>query len=398
MRGLDRHGWRRRREERGTALLLGLIVIVLILGMTGAYLSVVLARSSTEVGRLNLDRAQKLADSALGVQISRLNAWSSNPGNGQTETFTRTVTQGTYTTTTTGTSDPNRFEVRVQATVEGTIARLFVVVQRDVEPLQGSLRGAVTARGTVKTVGSIQIDGRDHTENGWLNGSDGTFGISTKGSVTIGGASSVGGNGTAPTGAETATNREEAAVWGDGTDANGNGVIDPQERPYPDTPDEVLGLPDGTLKAMAIASGTYFTSEHSYEEWLDDYLDDHDDKMPSGVVIFLDFSSLSPTQMGAELNDQPSIIVQHSATGNAKMKNIHGKFKGLIISDLLEHLNGDAELVGGVFSLAADTLDTTFGNGSAHIKYSTSVLANLPDDPTSGQGFQVISYREEVQP
>jgi len=390
----------RRQAERGTVLFVSLVVIVAVMAVTGAFLSVVLAKSNTEVSRLNVQKARQLADGAVGVGISRLNAGLA-PSGTTIEEFRPPVTppEGNYVIWTQNAGDPDRFRLEVEATVQGEKAKLFVVVQRDREPLQGGLRGAITSRGDVRTTGSITINGNDHTESGVLTGDPGVYGISTKQTVTLGGSSSVGGNGQAPTGSENGNNREETAVWGDGTDANGNGVIDPWEKPYPNTPDEVLDLPAGTLQQMAQATGTYFTTENAYGAYIDGYKASNDGKMPSGVVIYLDFDSIVPLNFGSDFNDRPSIIVMHKhPTADAKMKNLHGAFRGLIIADLVEHLNGDLVLMGGVFSLAADTLDTTLGNGNAYVGYSSAVMNNLPDDPTRGQGFFVISYREDVQP
>ncbi len=387
----------RRPCERGTVMFVSLVTMVAVMAITGAFLSVVLSKSNTEVSRLNVQKARQLADAGVGLGISRLNAKIIPTGMNRDE-FRPSVppADGGYVVWTQSTGEPDRFGIDVEATVQVETAKVFVVVQRDREPLQGGLRGAITARGDVSTLGSIVVNGNDHTETGVLTGDPGLYGVSSKMTISIGGASTVGGNGEAPSGSESASNTEEAAAWGDGTDANGNGVIDPWEKPYPDTPDQVLDLPEGTLKQMAIETGTYFQTEGDFQTFMAAYKAANGGKVPGGVVIYCDFELIYPLEFGTEFNDKPTVFVQHMPAGNARMKDIHGKFRGLIISDLIEHLNGDFVLLGGIFSLAADNLDTTLGNGNAYIGYSSAVMSSLPDDPTRGAGFFVISYREEI--
>ncbi len=262
-------------------------------------------------------------------------------------------------------------------TKSGVRAKLQKVVQ--IVPLvAGFARGAITAKGDVDTLGTIVVDGRDHDYDGLLNGDPGTYGVSTMALVNINGASTVGGGGEAPSNSETANNVEENAVWTDG---------------YPPSPDAAFGLDEGTLKAAAQASGTYFTNSTDLNAFLT-----ANGGVPGGIILYADFDNWTACQFGPTYNDPPSIIVNHNAAGNAEMKNLHGKFRGLVMSDVITHINGDADICGAVMSFADENLGNCYGNGNAHVKYSSEVLSMLPG-ATTGDGkdvYHVLSW--EVVP
>ena len=66
----------------------------------------------------------------------------------------------------------------------------------------------------------------------------------------------------------------------------------------------------------------------------------------------------------------------HDGEGEAKLKNVSGTFKGVIISDDIEHINSNAKLIGALFGLKSEGV--TLGNGNAEVLFSPEILAGLP--------------------
>jgi hypothetical protein len=257
---------------------------------------------------------------------------------------------------------------------------------------------AVTANGPVTTLGNITIDGRDWNITGTAVVGAGKFGISTTSTISNSGNSKVGGNGIAPAKPPPAGTQQPNANWSDGVnqdadgsvdeeafdgiDNDGDGQIDEDTHGYPTTPDVQMHLANGTLKAAAIASGTYYTSAAEF----DAAVAANGGNVPGGKIIYCDFPTWLPAQLGANFNSPPSIIVHHTAGGTALMKNVHGNFCGLMLCDGVEHLNGDFILLGALQSFAPQSYGNAFGNGNAFVKLCTAALNNLP---TAGNAANV---------
>ncbi len=97
---------------------------------------------------------------------------------------------------------------------------------------------------------------------------------------------------------------------------------------------------------------------------------------------------------GIQASDaDPSIMVMHNAAGHAEMKDLHGTFRGLLMADYITHVNGDAIILGGIKSFADSAIGNAYGNGNAHVRYSSAILTRLPTDPQGGN-FTKISWRE----
>lgn len=192
---------------------------------------------------------------------------------------------------------------------------------------------AVAISGIASTNGNVTVDGRDHDADGNLTGAPGVFGIATSSPTFIqGGSSQVGGNGIAP------------AQPADPTTYQINSP------PLPPTPEAVLGVSDGALDA-------YKTSTPPSSPF-------------SGIVY------LTANWEGVNLDGSSGILICHTPAGDAYLKNVHGMFKGLIITDDIIHINGDAEIRGAVLGLK--TGGVTLGNGAGEVKFSSQLLANLP--------------------
>lgn len=200
--------------------------------------------------------------------------------------------------------------------------------------LAASAEAALKAASNITTNGQITIDGRDHDPNGNLTGAAGIYGVAVTTSTYVqSGSSQVGGNGIAP-----ANPHNPATVLLNAS-------------PLPPTPEEFLGLEPGDLDS-------YKTSTAPAPNF-------------SGIIYFTG-DAWQPVDFGTFSS---GIVIVHNADGDALMKNIHGSFNGLIITDKLEHLNGDMVVNGAIITTTQD--GNVVGNGSAEVNYSSEVLAGL---------------------
>ena len=214
------------------------------------------------------------------------------------------------------------------------------------------IKGAVTARTGVSTTGSIQIDGRNYDSTtifGTLLGK-GILGVAAGGTVTVDGASTIGGTNTPP---------QQALIEGETVSNN----IDTAG--YPQTPEEVFGLPPHSLdtyKCSTCPPSTYV-----------------------GIVY-----TETPCDFAG------GIYILHNDSGTASLENYHGHFKGLLIADEVKHFNSASSVLGAVVMLGKKTGGNCFGNGAARIRYCSRLLQKvLRLLPTAGRReVEVVSWRE----
>lgn len=214
-------------------------------------------------------------------------------------------------------------------------------------------KGAVTARTDVVTKGGIQIDGRDHdttTLFGTPLGTGGIVGVAAGGTVSAGGSSTIGGRFTAP---------QQATVPGETVAEN----IDLTD--YPQTPEEVFGLPPGALdsyKCTTCPPSTYF-----------------------GIVY-----TETPCDFAG------GIYILHNSSGTASLGNYHGHFKGILIADEVFHFNAASSVLGAVFMLGKTTGGNSFGDGAARIHYSSRMLTKAFKELLAPGRIdvEVVSWRE----
>jgi hypothetical protein len=218
------------------------------------------------------------------------------------------------------------------------------------------IKGAVTSPNDVASLGNIQIDGRDHDSTGGILATGGTFAVSSGGAVSAGGSSLMGGGTTPPQ----ATTIEGETVQSN-MDTTG----------YPNTPEEVLGLPPGTLDGFSSSScPTPPLSGMSYING-----DNHcSDLTGSGVLII------------------------HNSSGDANMGNFFGNFKGLIIADEHKHINDYSKVLGAIIMIGRDVGGNVFGNGDARIDYCSilveQALKDAYDTMNKRWAVPVVSWRE----
>jgi len=192
---------------------------------------------------------------------------------------------------------------------------------------------AVGANGSINTIGNFNADGRNYDPDGLtpLCDGNGSTGLSTRTTVSLGGSSAIGGtvNGVdyAPPskGLGDPGVVKENSTWSQMTSV-----------------DNALGLPEGTLKSLAQANGTYYTNSG---------------QVPSTIhgVTYVegDFSTA----------DGDGILI---VAGN--LGNFHGTFKGIIIAQSLNKANGNSLIVGSVLTLSTASADVL--NGTCDILFS----------------------------
>lgn len=231
-----------------------------------------------------------------------------------------------------------------------------IIAKIDPDPWMRWVEGAITARIDVKLLGNIVADGRDYDTTGGLLGMlltpwRGTFGVSSCGIVNADAASLVGGNTTAPTSPKlpNITVNENMSTTG-----------------YPTTPEEVLGLPAGSL-----------------------------DKYKTTTCPASDYYGIVYTEESC--NFAGGIYICHNSTGTASLNNYNGNFKGLIIADEDKHINGGASVLGAVVFLGKNAGGNCIGNGGADIHYSSRMLNKVAKDllpPPGRRTVTVVSWHE----
>ncbi len=310
----------------GSALLIAQLFVFLLTMGTLTYLSFVISGSTGtwDIGR----QAKAFYAAEAGVQrlLYELNNGGGNSVNG-------TLTTDTYSGTFTATYDLNAATITSTGTV-GTNSRTIVVRTRLIPSCVG---GAATTNCNVSTLGNITIDGRDYDNVGNLTGGPGVYGISSAGTVSQGGSSTIGGNGNAPAmpAASSAIKQNAGAL--------------PSTQPW-----DLLGVSEGWFNANVTVST---------EEPEDDF---------SGITYY---DPPGGTWNPADLGNYSGILIVHNATNTAKMKNVHGTFKGLIITDEVQSINAGTNISGAF--IVTGTTANTLGNGTASLVFSSKTLDGL---------------------
>lgn len=386
---------RRRASERGQALVCALMTSVMLFGVAASYMTLSYGGFENSNRELETVQARLYADEGLHRALAEVKAGVDADGDGLGN-LTLTGSDGRTLAVTMTDLGGGLYRMHASARLRRANAGSEVLVEvTSAGSLSFSPRAAITAKGAVSTTGSIVVDGRNWSDDGASMIGPGLFGISSKSTITQSGSSKVGGSGFAPAKPANAAALEKLANWNnavdedgdgvvgeepfDGIDDDGDGQVDEDTNSYPTSPDVELRLAPGSLKALAQAQGTYFATQAA----LDAYIAANGGNMPGGKVVYADFSTWLPVNLGSTLNEEPSIIVHHNATGTALMKNVHGSFKGLIMADGVEHLNGDFVLLGALMSFAADAYGNAFGNGNAWVRLSTDATGDLPASGSS---------------
>lgn len=200
------------------------------------------------------------------------------------------------------------------------------------------VRGALTARSRITVKGNIQIDGRDYDTANDMTG-PGILGVSTCNLLFLEGHASVGGNGIAPLSKHGFENIRSLV-------SEENASVEQ----FFASPEAFLGLPAGALDEYK-RSGL---------------------STPFHGLIYLTQDYVGPVHF----ENSSGILIVHNQYKTAELQITNGVFKGLIITDKMAKINGNALVLGAVVTLCEGEV-STFGTGTAVIRYSSQVLSNL---------------------
>lgn len=294
---------------------------------------------------------------------------------------------------------------------------LASVSEPPVRPMRGYGTGAIVGLGSFKTNGALTVDGRDHRPDGTLrtdSEAQHVPGFTITGTLNQGGASKVGGGTQAPS-----KNPSE----GNGVDSSSSAVYvtededggTQQHASFPKAAGQLFGQENNlALKQHAIGAGTFFTLNGgtleqygpsgftgvTYDAWLNTA-----DAKDGGDIIYIegpdntDFGQIDLPDNGgsAASPSKPSILFiqnsewtasnweDHLTCGfndhNTKAGPIHvkGTFKGVLVGDEITKMNGNGRLIGAVFAYNNEgTTISHIGNGTFDVLFSSEVLGDLP--------------------
>lgn len=246
-------------------------------------------------------------------------------------TFTVSCSSNTSLDTTWVRSTGNYYGM--STTIE-TVARLLPSLSIPFPPV----RGALTARSRITVKGNIEIDGRDYDTNNVMIGT-GLYGVSTCNLLFLEGSATVGGNGIVPA-SKSSFETIRSSV------SQENASVDPMFF----SPEAFLGLPAGALDEFKVTKLT----------------------TPFNGIVYLSADYVGPVHFGSS----SGILIVHNPYKDAELQITNGTFKGLIITDKMAKINGNALILGGVVTLCEGEV-STFGTGTALIRFSSQVLSNL---------------------
>ena len=321
---------KRRKKNDGSALVIAMIFVTVLTMLTASYLDSV---SSGTIGTAFIDRASQAYYAAVAgahVVLYQIN-------NGGASTASGSLTPSTYTANYSSSYDSGTSVITSTGTVaSGSETTSTRTVSVRVKPIPPYVRAAISASGDVTIKNNAISDGRDYDTSGTLTGGAGTYGVSATGDLTQLNSSTVGGNGNAPANpAASSAYQQRASAFA-------------STQPW-----DILGVSQAWFDANVTNTTTAPTAP-----W-------------SGIVYY------TPTGGdwdGGSIDGSTGILIIHNSTNTARIKNMTGTFKGLIIADKFREESGNtATIIGGV--VVTNTVQSNGGNMT--IKYSRATLTNL---------------------
>ena len=390
-----------RTRSQGSAYFLVMMCLVALAALAVTVLGETYSRSLSSEISLRSARAYCIAESGIWTALAELTG-GVDPDDDDLGTVSNVLDGGSFRVTAVENA-PGDYTLTSVGTYSSLRRAIEVVTQRRRSLFEYRGRAAITCKGPVLFNGNMAVDGRDRTTNGVLTGDPGVLGVSGKGSVTRQGSAGIGGNGVQP---NTTSNVFEALhSWADGLDNDGDGTtdeepydgidndgddsVDEDVNSYPNGPDAALKLPPGTLKSVAMLQGMYFSAEVDFIA----FLAGNGGEVPGGVVIYLEMNEWGIADFGGAMNSTPSILVIHNNSSTALIRNVKGRFKGLVLADQVDKVNNLAEILGAVMTFSTATSGSIFGNGSGSVLYSSEVLTSLPTNELV-RDFVLRSWRE----
>jgi len=260
----------------------------------------------------------------------------------------------------------------------GTYSQASRSVQVIVQLYPKNFRGAITTNPPVQTLGTLNVDGRDYDQNENIIPNQGGLAILSASTITRGGNSKYGGTNDSGTDFAPVTNFDPSLIQQNASFDNG----------FPVSPDAVVGVDEGTLKAIAQsgAGGSQYATDASKI------------KIPLKGVTYVELPNngtwTSPNftycSCGFDYNSF-GILVVHNANKNASLKDMRGSFYGIIIADGVDKIHG--KVVGNVTVIGPQASGNCIGNGTGDVDYSSYYLAQALSN-LSGSQPKIVSWWE----
>jgi hypothetical protein len=259
-----------------------------------------------------------------------------------------------------------------QGTIGGQTADVILKVTVDATPYLGNINAAITAQANITTLGDMYVDGRDHDWHGNLIPNNGTYAVVTVSQYIPGGNTWLAG--TTVAGVDYGPVDEawepivlENYVWPGG---------------YPNTPEEVLGgaaagLPPDFFKGIAISG--YNGSQY--------VVDPNALTFPLHGVTYVELPAGTNWQPASLGDNGQGLLIVHNSTKDATMVNVNASlFRGLIITDDLQHEHAD--VIGAIFVLKDPVGGNCIGNGTGDVLFSRIAL----DKALTGSGMNLANF------
>jgi len=225
------------------------------------------------------------------------------------------------------------------------------------------VRGAWTANATLNnTISDMYLDGRNHDLSLNIIPETGTFGVSSGGTNN---------------GVDYPMSfPEDPAVIEENYNWDGG---------FPESPDKILGFPEGTLKAAAQTGehGSQYLSVPGGTKNIDSDLLTY----PLSGITYIDVPNGSDDMtFYFEQNGNSGILVIHSDDGSSRMKGVKfdkntsdGLFTGLLVGDYTFHHHHN--VLGAIILLSTDLEDSKNCNGNKDhwVKYSTDSVEDATE-------------------
>jgi hypothetical protein len=400
---------RRSARERGAALLVTVVFVMIVLGIVGAMLAATLSRSRAEAERLVGEELSRAAEGAIAVGVGKISGGAAVP-DAAGRLVRGPIVNGRWAVRTR--RKENLLRVSAAAVFGDSLRVVQGVFDRDewLPPRPGTLNAALVSYHGLEMHANFVVNGNNHDMAGNRLSSDpeATYGIAT----------AVSDSNILNNGLLSGNNEEPVA---DNKVAIEKGILKTQADPsmIPNTPGRALGIPDADVIAKAQAGGTYFTSLASFDAWAASL---GGGPAPNGSPIYLAFST-DPMGDGPlnkiTFDDAKAYIVIHhvpkdnkepadptsAPRGIATSGNFHVRMNGILIMDDAMHMN-DANTVvnGSVVSLWGKTAQPKFGQGGASVRFSSIGVGRALRDGLGQAGVagtaaaRMISYRHGLAP
>lgn len=326
--------------------LVAVIVIAVVMGLVIQALSYS-TRSAVKTSGSHMSKVSALNIAEAGKEsfYARLRSETFQPQpNSDTVVFDQvSFAEGNYTVTCKTDSNPELLTIRSTGVFRNQKTTIEINARFGPEVagwnFAKTVGGAITARYNVNLSGNMHVDGNDYDSLFTPIGSGGVYGVWTCMTLLLQGDSALIGGGGIPL-----VNRVSLPPVRPLVSVE-NAPVDSRLT----SPESFFGLEAGALSKFKVPN--LVTPFHG--------------------VVYLE-SSVGPV----DFKNSSGILIVHNSTMTAEFKGTQGTFKGILICDNVNRINGEMDILGAVVTLSQNT-SSWFGNGAATINYSSQILNNL---------------------